>query len=64
LDSLTCIGNGTLIGARLGHCFSSEPIITEHLGDNQDMEGRFGCHGAAIGFLISLYFFAVSKKFR
>lgn len=60
LDRLTTyMVLGTVIGARLGHCFFYEPEI--YLRNPIEIlkiwEGGLASHGAAIGILISIYLF-------
>lgn len=54
----------TIIGARLGHCLFYEP--TYFLANPMDIlkiwEGGLASHGAAVGILIGLYFFARRYK--
>jgi prolipoprotein diacylglyceryl transferase len=53
---------GTVVGARLGHCFFYEPqyFLSHPLEILKVWEGGLASHGAAIGILVALYFF--SKK--
>jgi prolipoprotein diacylglyceryl transferase len=55
---------GTIVGARVGHCFFYEPAY--YLAHPMDIlkirDGGLASHGAAIGILIALYFAA--KKHR
>lgn len=55
---------GTVIGARLGHCLFYDPAY--YLSNPFEMikvwEGGLASHGAAIGILAALYFFAKKKK--
>ncbi|MDR1950748.1 MAG: prolipoprotein diacylglyceryl transferase [Bacteroidales bacterium] len=55
---------GTIVGARLGHCFFYEPA--EYLANPIEIlkirDGGLASHGAAIGILVALYFAA--KKHR
>jgi prolipoprotein diacylglyceryl transferase len=55
---------GTVIGARLGHCFFYEPeyYLLKPLEIIKVWQGGLASHGAAIGILISLYIF--SKKVK
>jgi len=55
---------GTIIGARLGHCFFYEPAYySKHLIEVLYIrDGGLASHGAAIGILLALYFAA--KKHR
>lgn len=63
LDKLTIyMAIGTIAGARLGHCLFYQPEV--YLKNPIDIlkiwEGGLASHGAAVGILLSLYFF--SKK--
>lgn len=51
---------GTVIGARLGHCLFYEPsyYLNNPLEIIKIWHGGLASHGAAIGILIALYFFA------
>lgn len=53
---------GTVIGARLGHCFFYDPIyyLSNPVKILKVWEGGLASHGAAIGILLALYLF--SKK--
>ncbi|MDR0437274.1 MAG: prolipoprotein diacylglyceryl transferase [Bacteroidales bacterium] len=55
---------GTMVGARLGHCFFYEP--TYYLANPLQIfairDGGLASHGAAIGILIALYFAARKHK--
>ncbi len=55
---------GTVIGARLGHCFFYEPDY--YLGNPMEIlkiwKGGLASHGAAIGIIISLYLFTRKTK--
>lgn len=53
---------GTVVGARLGHCFFYEPhiFLNDPLKILKIWEGGLASHGAAIGILIALFMF--SKK--
>lgn len=65
LDSLTMyMVIGTVIGARLGHCLFYEPdyYLSHPLEIIKIWKGGLASHGAAIGILISLYFFARKQK--
>lgn len=65
LDSLTTyMIIGTLIGARLGHCFFYEPeyYLAHPSKILQIWEGGLASHGAAIGIILSLILFSVIKK--
>ena len=54
----------TILGARIGHCFFYEPAY--YLANPFDVlkiwEGGLASHGAAIGIIIGLYFFARKNK--
>jgi len=65
LDSLTMyMVIGTVIGARLGHCLFYEPdyYLSHPLEIIKIWKGGLASHGAAVGILISLYFFARKHK--
>lgn len=65
LDSLTVyMILGTVIGARLGHCFFYEPAyyLSNPLEILMVWKGGLASHGAAIGILVSLYIFAQKNK--
>jgi prolipoprotein diacylglyceryl transferase len=65
LDSLTVyMFLGTLLGARLGHCFFYEPdfYLSHPVEILKVWHGGLASHGGAIGILLSLYFFA--KKYK
>ncbi|MCX6235269.1 MAG: prolipoprotein diacylglyceryl transferase [Bacteroidetes bacterium] len=51
---------GTVVGARLGHCFFYEPsyYLSHPLDVFKVWEGGLASHGAAIGILIALYLFS------
>lgn len=55
---------GTVVGARLGHCFFYEPGY--YLSNPWEIlnlrQGGLASHGAAIGILLSLWFFARREK--
>ena len=55
---------GTVIGARLGHCLFYNPdfYLSNPLEILKVWKGGLASHGAAIGIIISLYFFAKKKK--
>lgn len=66
LDDLTFyIGVGTVLGARLGHCFFYEPEI--YLAEPHRIlmiwEGGLASHGAAIGILAALWLFIRKHKY-
>ena len=50
----------TIVGARLGHCFFYEPayFLAHPIDILKIWEGGLASHGAAVGILIGLYFFA------
>ncbi len=54
---------GTLIGARLGHCFFYEPgyYLSRPAEIIRIWEGGLASHGAAAGILIALYFYTRSR---
>ncbi len=65
LDRLTIyVAIGTIIGARLGHCFFYEPAY--YLANPSEIlkvwHGGLASHGAAIGILIALWYFARKEK--
>jgi prolipoprotein diacylglyceryl transferase len=65
LDSLTMyMFLGTLLGARLGHCFFYEPeyYFKYPLKILAVWQGGLASHGAAIGILIALYLFIKKHK--
>lgn len=65
LDSLTMyMFLGTILGARLGHCFFYEPgfYFSHPLEIIKVWKGGLASHGAAVGILISLYIFARKHK--
>lgn len=65
LDSLTVyMILGTVIGARLGHCFFYEPAyyLSNPIEILMVWKGGLASHGAAIGILVSLYIFAQKNK--
>jgi prolipoprotein diacylglyceryl transferase len=55
---------GTILGARLGHCFFYEPVY--YLKNPSEIlmvwQGGLASHGAAIGILAALWFFAKKEK--
>jgi phosphatidylglycerol:prolipoprotein diacylglycerol transferase len=55
---------GTVIGARLGHCFFYNPqfYLANPVEILKVWEGGLASHGAAIGILIALYLFIKKKK--
>jgi len=64
LDVLTIyVVIGTVVGARLGHCFFYHPeyYLSNPLEIFQIWKGGLASHGAVIAILISLYFF-IKKK--
>jgi prolipoprotein diacylglyceryl transferase len=54
---------GTVIGARLGHCFFYDPIyyLSNPIKIFMVWEGGLASHGAAIGILISLWLYAKKR---
>ncbi|MBN1339520.1 MAG: prolipoprotein diacylglyceryl transferase [Bacteroidales bacterium] len=65
LDRLTTyMVIGTVAGARLGHCFFYEPgyYLSNPLKILEIWEGGLASHGAAIGIVISLYYFAKRNR--
>jgi len=55
---------GTVIGARLGHCFFYNPsyYLANPLEILQVWKGGLASHGAAIGILLAIYFFVNKRK--
>jgi prolipoprotein diacylglyceryl transferase len=55
---------GTVIGARLGHCLFYNPdfYLSNPLEILKVWKGGLASHGAAIGIITSLYFYAKKKK--
>lgn len=55
---------GTVIGARLGHCFFYDPVyyFSNPLLILKVWEGGLASHGAAIGILIAIYLYSRKKK--
>jgi phosphatidylglycerol---prolipoprotein diacylglyceryl transferase len=51
---------GTIVGARLGHCFLYEPsyYLQHPLEIPQIWQGGLASHGGAVGVLIALYFYS------
>ncbi|PKP18871.1 MAG: prolipoprotein diacylglyceryl transferase [Bacteroidetes bacterium HGW-Bacteroidetes-21] len=65
LDSLTMyMVIGTVVGARLGHCFFYEPqYYLNHPFQILNLrQGGLASHGSAIGILVSLYLFSRKHK--
>jgi phosphatidylglycerol:prolipoprotein diacylglycerol transferase len=65
LDRLTIyMAIGTIVGARLGHCFFYEPAfyLSHPLEILLIWHGGLASHGAAIGILISLWLFVRKEK--
>jgi len=65
LDTLTFYMIGaTIIGARLGHCLFYEPeyFLQNPLEIFQVWNGGLASHGATVGILLALYFFAKKVK--
>ncbi len=65
LDKLTIyMALGTIIGARLGHCFFYEPswYLSHPIEVLQVWKGGLASHGAAIGILAALYLFSKKTK--
>ena len=65
LDTLTTyMVVGTVVGARLGHCFFYEPAyyLADPIKILKVWEGGLASHGAAIGILIALWLFARKAK--
>jgi len=57
---------GVVVGARLGHCFFYEPdyYLAHPLDILNLRQGGLASHGAAIGILVSLLFFAYKEKVK
>ncbi len=55
---------GTIVGARLGHCFFYEPeyYLANPLEVFKTWNGGLASHGAAIGILLSIWIFARKNK--
>lgn len=65
LDQLTLyIALGTIIGARLGHCFFYDAAyyLQHPLEILQIWRGGLASHGASIGILVALYFYVRKNK--
>lgn len=65
LDRLTVyVAIGTIVGARLGHCFFYEPsyYLAHPVEILKVWHGGLASHGAAIGILIALWLFARKEK--
>jgi len=65
LDKLTVyVAIGTILGARLGHCFFYEPAfyLSHPLEIIKVWNGGLASHGAAIGILISIWLFVRKEK--
>ncbi|MFO7843995.1 MAG: prolipoprotein diacylglyceryl transferase [Bacteroidales bacterium] len=65
LDKLTVyVAIGTVVGARLGHCLFYDPAyyLQNPLEIIKIWHGGLASHGAAIGILIALYYFARKNK--
>jgi prolipoprotein diacylglyceryl transferase len=65
LDSLTTyMVIGTVVGARLGHCFFYEPAyyLAHPMHILMVWEGGLASHGAAVGIIITILIFARAKK--
>lgn len=65
LDRLTVyVAIGTIVGARLGHCFFYEPsyYLAHPLEILKVWHGGLASHGAAIGILLALWLFARKEK--
>jgi len=65
LDKLTIyMAIGTIVGARLGHCFFYEPAyyLAHPLEVLAIWHGGLASHGAAIGILIAVGIFAFKEK--
>ena len=55
---------GTILGARIGHCLFYDPwyYLGNPLEIFQVWQGGLASHGAAIGILLAIYFYAKSRK--
>src|SRR3990172_6631502 len=55
---------GTVIGARLGHCFFYDPTyyLSHTVEVLQVWKGGLASHGAAVGILAAIYFLVKNKK--
>lgn len=65
LDKLTIyMAVGTIVGARLGHCFFYEPgYYLSHPGEILAIwHGGLASHGAAIGILLAIWLFSRNQK--
>lgn len=65
LDKLTVyMAIGTVVGARLGHCLFYQPdfYLSNPIEIFKIWRGGLASHGAAVGILISLYYFAKKNK--
>ncbi len=65
LDKLTVYAAlGTILGARLGHCFFYEPgfYLSHPLEIIKVWKGGLASHGAALGILIALWLFVKKEK--
>ncbi|HON19086.1 MAG TPA: prolipoprotein diacylglyceryl transferase [Salinivirgaceae bacterium] len=65
LDMLTTyVFIGTLVGARLGHCFFYEPdfYLQNPVEILKVWHGGLASHGAAIGIILALYFYSRKTK--
>ncbi len=65
LDQLTLyVALGTVIGARLGHCFfyDAQYYLANPLEVLQIWKGGLASHGASIGILVALYFYIRKNK--
>lgn len=65
LDKLTVyMAIGTVLGARLGHCLFYQPdfYLSNPIEILKIWRGGLASHGAAVGILVSLYYFARKNK--
>ncbi len=65
LDKLTIYtAVGTIVGARLGHCLFYEPgyYLSHPIEILKIWRGGLASHGAAIGILLAIYFFAKNTR--
>lgn len=63
---LVYVAIGTVIGARLGHCLFYEPeyYLSNPIEILKIWRGGLASHGAAVGIVVALYFFAKKNRLR